>query len=203
MSVANATSCETPSSLASLSDAQLIGLSLSSVALLGLCVFAIVRLTSYRTLLRRRDAADEQRVRAAIETTRRLNHHAAFVRASDFVELGELVMYENLRDEGKERRLSQPYDLWVVFSCLLPRKPDVVGSRPHTAARLPRQLRRAAAMLVRPVDLWRPLCCAFFVSARVRVLARRTSTSRTRSSSSSVTSGSPTSRPTRAACSTP
>ena len=62
-----------------------------------LTVFLIGRTRAYRAKERGRERVAAQ---VALEATRKMHFWAAFIRASDFVALGRLTSYEELRDRG-------------------------------------------------------------------------------------------------------
>ena len=73
---------------------------LGSLILLIVCSCCAYRFMSYHRLLAARDEALMERVREALQTTRVLTFTAAFIRASDFLAMGELKSYETIRDAG-------------------------------------------------------------------------------------------------------
>ena len=84
-------------------EQQIITASVGGGALLVLLlVVAISCLLRHRLLKYRakEKSRARQQCRAAIETTQRINHPAAFVRAADFLKLGKLKSFEELRDLG-------------------------------------------------------------------------------------------------------
>ena len=71
-------------------------------------------------LLKDREARLEERVNAAIHSTHQLNHPAVFLSGTDFVQLGKLLSFEKLRNQGKLKFCDTYADLintrqYIVF----------------------------------------------------------------------------------------
>ena len=101
----SAAGCECLPAETSQDDAEFNGLLLACLVvglliLIVACGLITSRFVSYSQLLASNEERVVERVRAAIETTRTLHFTATFIRAVDFLALGELTPYETLRDRG-------------------------------------------------------------------------------------------------------
>ena len=72
-----------------------------AIILFAVVIALIMVLLRMRTQRRERKAENERVAFAAMETTRKMRFPACFVRAADFLELGELKSHESLRASGK------------------------------------------------------------------------------------------------------
>ena len=67
----------------------------------GLFVLVTILALGIRSWRRERAQENKDKAQAAIETTRRMRFVACFIRASDFLSMGELKSHEVLRNEGR------------------------------------------------------------------------------------------------------
>jgi hypothetical protein len=90
-----------------------------------------------RRLRRAQDARTRQRARLALDTTCHISYPATFLRASDFVTLGELVMHEELRDRGlllylddfERLALGKEYTVFISHQWTSFDAPDATGEQ--------------------------------------------------------------------------